>query len=147
MTNSALFTLGYENLDYSQFVDKLKQAKVKNLVDVRDYAKSRKKGFSKSELSSFFAENGIEYIHLKELGSPADIRNKLRKDKKYEYFFRKYKNHLAKQDETLDILANIIKSDKTCIFCYEQDFQLCHRKSVASYLNILYEGEFNIVHI
>ena len=147
MRNKKLFTIGYENLNFDQFENKLKKASIKILVDVRDYPKSRKKGYSKSELEKKFSNNGIKYIHIKELGSPSDLRKKVRKDRKYEYFFRKYKEYLTHHEDSLSELADLIRSKKTCIFCYEEDYNFCHRKSIAAYLNAFSDGEFDIKHI
>lgn len=147
MGNQILYTLGYENITFKEFEKILEGARINLLIDVRDYPKSRKRGFSKTEMSEHFSNNGINYFHLKNLGSPAKLRKKVRKDRKYEYFFRKYKEYLAENENALIQLADIIRTGKACIFCYEQDFNLCHRKSIAGYLNALFDGEFEIIHL
>ncbi len=147
MNNNEIYTLGYENSDFNTFASTLKDENIKILIDIRYYPKSRKKGFSKNEMIKYFSNNGIKYIHLKKLGSPPEIRKKLRKDKNYNSFFKKYKKYLEKQNEELNFLVNILKNDKTCIFCYEEDFRFCHRKTVASYLNLVNDEEINIIHL
>lgn len=142
-----LFTVGYENFDLRSFADCLKTHGIRNLVDVRQYPKSRKPGFSKSELERFFARNGVNYIHMGTLGCPSQIRKTIRRDKGYGRFFEAYLRYLVKQEESLNHLAEIIKDDTTCIFCLEADYQFCHRKSLASYLNVIFPESFSIIHL
>jgi len=142
-----LFTIGYENYEIRDFADHLKAKGIVNLVDVRQYPKSRKPGFSKRELERFFAADGIRYIHIGDLGSPSELRKRVRTDKDYKYFFRQYLSYIEKQEESLAQLAEIIKQGTTCIFCLEADYSYCHRKSLAAYLNILYPETFEIIHL
>ena len=65
-----LFTTGYAGHDLDSFVNKLRQHGVNTVIDIRQNPVSRKKGFSKSRLSAFLAENGIGYVHVRELGVP-----------------------------------------------------------------------------
>lgn len=69
-----IFTIGYEGSTVGEFVDALHKAGVERVIDVRALPLSRRPGFSKSSLRSALEEAGIEYIHLKALGTPADGR-------------------------------------------------------------------------
>ena len=77
-TNSTLFTAGYAGHDLDSFLRMLGEHQIQVIVDVRQNPVSRKKGFSRSRLSEFLSNHGIEYIHLRELGVPAELRNQLR---------------------------------------------------------------------
>jgi uncharacterized protein (DUF488 family) len=142
-----LFTIGYEGYTIEDFANYLKAQGNRNLVDVRQYPKSRKPGFSKSQLEDFFASNGIKYYHIGRLGSPVEIRKKVREDNNYKQFFQNYASYLEKQTEPLSQLADIIKEGPTCIFCLEADYNFCHRKTIAAYLNVLYPESFIITHL
>ena len=48
------------------------------MIDVRALPLSRRPGFSKSPLRGALEEAGIEYVHLKALGTPADGRTAAR---------------------------------------------------------------------
>ena len=65
-----LATIGYENDTLDGFLGRLKAAKVEKVIDVRAVASSRKAGFSKSLLAASLAEQGIGYVHLRDLGTP-----------------------------------------------------------------------------
>lgn len=141
------YTIGYENLGFSDFADFLTLNKIKHIIDVREYPKSRKKGFSKNEMANYFESNGVVYHHIRELGSPSELRKKVRKDRDYKHFFREYQDYLATQETALEEISNIAKSGTTCIFCYEEDINQCHRKTISQYLNILNNEDFNIIHL
>jgi len=62
-----LYTIGYEGLDISSFVEELREQKIRVLIDVRELPLSRKKGFSKSALNTVVTAAGVKYIHLRDL--------------------------------------------------------------------------------
>ena len=74
-----IFTIGYEQVSSRAVLDKLEQAGVKLLVDVRAIASSRRAGFSKNQLAASLYERGIGYIHLRGLGTPKQGREARRK--------------------------------------------------------------------
>ena len=61
-----------------EFLDALKGAGVEQVIDVRALPLSRRPGFSKSPLRAALAEAGIDYVHLKALGTPAHGRQAAR---------------------------------------------------------------------
>ena len=65
-----LATIGYESDVQPAVIDKLRRAGVEVLIDVRAVASSRRAGFSKSLLAGSLAEAGIDYVHLRQLGTP-----------------------------------------------------------------------------
>src|SRR5215213_5559790 len=69
-----IFTIGYEGATVPEFLAALKDAGVERVIDVRALPLSRRPGFSKSPLRAALEEAGIEYVHLKALGTPADGR-------------------------------------------------------------------------
>ena len=73
-----IFTIGYEGATMDDFLSALKQAGVERVIDVRALPLSRRPGFSKTPLQNALAEAGIEYVHLKALGTPAEGRNAAR---------------------------------------------------------------------
>src|SRR3954447_4393970 len=69
-----IFTIGYEGTTVPEFVAALMKAGVARVIDVRALPLSRRPGFSKSPLKAALAEAGIEYLHLKALGTPSEGR-------------------------------------------------------------------------
>ncbi len=74
----SLFTIGFTGLQLDEFIGQLKSAKIELLLDVREIPISRKRGFSKTSLSENLLQSGIEYRHLKWLGSPKTLRHEVR---------------------------------------------------------------------
>ena len=97
-----LFTIGYEGAELDDFLAVLKAAGTDVLLDVRELPISRRRGFSKNALKTALAEAGIDYRHEKQLGSPKDVRHRLREDWDYNRFFRDFNKHLKKQMALLD---------------------------------------------
>lgn len=74
-----LFTIGYEGEPQAAVIDRLKAAGVEVLVDVRAVAASRRAGFSKTVLGNSLGEAGIDYVHLRPLGTPKAGREAAKK--------------------------------------------------------------------
>ena len=75
-----IVTIGYEAASLADFIDTLRLANVDRLLDIRELPTSRRKGFSKSALSAALADAGIGYAHERALGSPRELRHRLRED-------------------------------------------------------------------
>ena len=73
-----LFTIGYEQAQPAAVLGELKRAKVDLLVDTRAVAASRRPGLSKRQLAAALDEGGIAYLHLQDLGTPAQGRQAAR---------------------------------------------------------------------
>lgn len=128
-----LFTIGYEQATSAAVLDELADAKVELLVDVRAVAASRRPGFSKRVLAASLDERGINYLHLRKLGTPADGRQAARAGQ-FDELFRIYETHLGTPEarEALDELTAIVAAGKrVALLCYERDCAHCHRRRVA----------------
>lgn len=144
----SLFTAGYEKRDIKGFVKSLQQKKINTLIDVREIPASRKPGFSKTPLSEHLEEAGIKYIHIKELGSPKFLREKLHENNDYEYFFKKYSAYIqTKVDVLKKLYKDVILHETCCIMCFERDHFQCHRKIVAEKIKEIDGNGLMIIHI
>jgi uncharacterized protein (DUF488 family) len=133
-----LFTIGYEGASLEDFVATLQVARVQHLVDVREVAQSRRRGFSKNALAGALAEAGISYTHMRQLGDPKAGREAARRGD-IEEFRRIFEGHLQ-LPETKNALAaasQICQREATVLMCFERNPQLCHRTLVAKCLTDL----------
>lgn len=137
-----LNTIGYEGATLSDFLDTLEAAKVNVLVDVRDRAQSRKKGFSKTALTNALEERGIKYLHLKVLGDPKEGREAARSGnwKKFDKIYRGVMNTQSAKDAILEIVQ-IIENQSACLLCYERDHTTCHRKYISDNIDLQTGGK------
>lgn len=131
-----LLTIGYEGASIADFIGTLMALRVTTLLDIREIATSRRKGFAKTALTEHLTRAGIAYRHEPDLGSPREIRNRLREDGNYERFFRDFDRYLATQGDLLASLADEI-TGTVALLCYERDHRECHRRSVAAALEKL----------
>lgn len=123
-------TIGYEKADLKDFIATLKAARVSTLIDIRERAISRRKGFSKNALCQALKEAGIRYHHEPILGSRSEMREQLKKDWNYDVFFKAFDQYLSSCDSTLRELAEQF-GGVVSLLCYERDYTTCHRMSVA----------------
>jgi uncharacterized protein (DUF488 family) len=99
---------------------------------VRAVAVSRRAGFSKTILGNSLEAEGIEYIHLRALGTPKDGREAARKGRIAE-MEEIFERHMA-TPEAQDALAQVslITIEKpSALLCYEACASGCHRRIVA----------------
>ena len=127
-----VFTMGYEGTTIDSFTKVLVKNKIKTLLDVRAVPLSRKPGFSKNKLASFLAQEGISYVGLKGLGTPAEGRAAARQGQKSE-LERIFGEHLHSDDAVRDLKEAIRISNEVpaCLLCFEHSPHCCHRRLVA----------------
>jgi uncharacterized protein (DUF488 family) len=125
----AIWTIGYEQATQASVIDALKRAGVEVLADIRYLPLSRRPGFSKSSLRAAAEEAGIEYRHLKPLGTPAEGRAAARKGD-HAALARVYAGQLE-LPEALAAMAELrdLAGDKrVALLCYERRAAECHRR-------------------
>jgi uncharacterized protein (DUF488 family) len=129
-----LFTIGYEQAKPAAVMNELKRAKIDLLVDTRAVAASRRPGFSKRQLAAALDEEGIGYLHLQKLGTPAEGRQAARAGDT-DTLWRIYDKHIKKAEpqQALTELVTLIKSGKRiALLCYCRDPKACHRSRIVA---------------
>jgi uncharacterized protein (DUF488 family) len=123
-----IFTIGYEGATVGEFVSALASAGVERVIDVRALPLSRRPGFSKTPLRNALAEAGIEYVHLKALGTPAEGRSAARANR-HDDLKRIYAGQLelpeaiAQGAQMLELAAE----KPSALLCMEREPAHCHR--------------------
>jgi uncharacterized protein (DUF488 family) len=134
-TDRVLFTIGYEGLSVESYLNILIKNNIRLLCDVRNNPLSRKFGFSKSSLSHFLSNVGIEYVHIPELGIISDKRKTLETKEDYEALFAAYEKTLPKKTVPLETLYTLFeKNNRIALTCFEHDSEYCHRHVIRDYL-------------
>jgi uncharacterized protein (DUF488 family) len=135
----SIATIGYEAATVRGLLEALQSEGVDLLVDVRAVASSRRPGFAKTRLAANLQEGGIEYLHLRGLGTPADGRAAARAGR-HDELRRIYREHLATPGARaeLEALAELVRSGRhVCLLCLEADPTHCHRSMIAAALQSL----------
>ena len=123
-----IFTIGYEGTTMDEFLAALKAAGVERLIDVRALPLSRRPGFSKSPLRAALEEAGIEYVHLKALGTPAEGRSAARAGRHAD-LERIYAGQLELPEAIVQgaQMIELAKEKPSALLCFEREPAHCHR--------------------
>ena len=129
-----LFTIGYEQASAAAVLHEITGAKVDVVVDVRAVTSSRRPGFSKNQLAAALAKEGVDYLHLQKLGTPAAGRQAARAGD-YKRLWDIFDEHMktTPAQEELEQLADLVKSGKrVCLLCYCRNPAHCHRSRISA---------------
>jgi uncharacterized protein (DUF488 family) len=131
-----VFTIGYQESTPDSVLGTLAAAGVALLVDVRAVAASRRPGFSKRQLAAGAAAVGIDYLHLRSLGTPPDGRLAARSGRHAD-MRRIFAAHLTTEaaSQELDELAQLVAAGRPiCLLCFERHADHCHRRILGERL-------------
>lgn len=123
-----VFTIGYEGATQPELVAALQAAGVERVIDVRAVPLSRKPGFSKNVLAAGLREAGIDYVHLKALGTPPAGREAARKGD-LATFEKVYAAQLETPEAGIEAAQMIALAEEmpSALLCFERDPAHCHR--------------------
>jgi len=142
-----LFSVGYEGQDPETFVWLLGKFDVRQVLDVRNNAVSRNRHFNRPKLEAFLKAAHIDYLHLPELGAPADIRKQLKHDFDLAAYFESYRAHLRAHPEFVDRALELVRGRVCALMCLERDHLQCHRSVLAEELIARGGGTIAVKHI
>jgi uncharacterized protein (DUF488 family) len=130
-----IFSIGHSTRPFDELVALLKEHGIERLADIRRYPGSRRyPHFSREALQQSLPEQGIEYIHMPELGGrrkpkPDSPNGGWRNDQ-----FRAYADYMA-TDEFRQAIDRLVESAKrTAYMCAEAVPWRCHRNLVSDEL-------------
>ena len=149
VTVPGLCTLGYQGLSLEAYLNRLVQAGVTVLCDVRRNPLSRKYGFSKKTLQHAGEGLGLRYEHVPELGIASDERRDLTSAADYERLFARYEREtLRRETGALGRIAQWVRDgDLVALTCFEKQPSECHRLRVAFALKDALRGFPDTVHL
>ena len=123
-----IFTIGYEGTTMAEFLAALKSAGVERVIDVRALPLSRRPGFSKNILAATLRDAGVEYVHLKNLGTPKPGRDAAKKGDvaTLEAVYDAQLGLPEAQAEAAKMRA-LAAEKPSALLCYERNPEHCHR--------------------
>ncbi len=132
-----IYTIGHSTRSIEVFLQMLKSFEIETLVDIRSFPGSRKyPQFNQEQLQVSVKEEGLRYVHLKELGG----RRKVKPDSKNTLWrndsFRGYADYMETDDFKSGIfkLEAIALTSRTVYMCSEALWWRCHRSMVSDFL-------------
>lgn len=126
-----IYTIGFTGKSAREFFTKLRDAGVKNVIDVRLWPSTQLSGFSKSRDLAFFlsALCRIGYEHRKDLAPSEDI---LKNYKEGKISWVDYEMHYRALLKNRKIIWADEMSDG-CLLCAEPTAEKCHRRLLAEF--------------
>jgi uncharacterized protein (DUF488 family) len=139
-----IFTIGYEGATAGEFLAALQKAGVERVIDVRALPLSRRPGFSKTPLRLALEGVGIEYVHLKALGTPSEGRVAARAGR-HSDLERIYGGQLELPEAMAQAaqMLELAREKPSALLCMEREPAHCHRTLL---LNAVAPGA-DVVHL
>ncbi|MFJ8186995.1 DUF488 family protein [Streptomyces sp. NPDC096105] len=141
-----LATIGVYGFDGDSYIERLRQADVRLLLDVRQRRGVRGPDYAWANslrLQAALAEAGIAYQHRRELAPTTELRQlqyaedsrqgvgkRSRRELAAEYI-RRYTAEILDPADLDLIVAALSDSGTAALFCVERDPEACHRSLVA----------------
>jgi hypothetical protein len=73
----------------------------------------------------------MAYVHSPKMGCPKPIRERYKIDRDWAAYTRGFLAYLSSQGEGVAEVAAIATRTRSCLVCFEADFNFCHRTFVA----------------
>src|SRR6476661_2089120 len=139
-----IFTIGYEAATMDDFIGALQRAGVQRVIDVRALPLSRRPGFSKTPLKGALEQAGIEYLHLKALGTPAEGRNAARAGRHAD-MARIYAGQLELPEAMVQSaqMLELAREKPSALLCMEREPAHCHRTLLLDAV----AGDAEVIHL
>ena len=130
-----IWTIGYQGTTQPDLIAALQAAGVERLIDVRAVPLSRRPGFSKNILANGLREAGIDYVHLKALGTPPEGREAARKGK-HDVLERVYAGQLELPEAMVQSaqMLDMATEKPSALLCFERDPGGCHRTLLLNWV-------------
>lgn len=128
----AIYTVGYEGRTIDGFLNHLIDSGIRQLIDVRRNALSRKYGFGGRTTARLCAEVDIAYVHVPALGIPSTMRMDLSSSIAYDRLFDLYEaTILPGTDDSMAAVADLCTRKPSALMCLEASASQCHRGRLA----------------
>jgi uncharacterized protein (DUF488 family) len=132
-----VWTLGHSTRSIDEFIKLLAAECITMLVDVRSFPSSKRlPHFNQSEFSEALAAEGIQYVHLRELGGRRTARKDSLNTSWQNAGFRGYADYMETEPFRAGIekLLEVARVQRTAIMCAEALWWRCHRSLISDYL-------------
>ena len=132
-----IFTTGFAGKTAAGFFERLKERRVRLLVDVRLNNRSQLAGFTKRDDLEYFLRElvGARYEHEPLLApTPEMLKAYRNKEMPWEEYEREYRGLMAERRVEEVILPERF-AEPTVLLCSENKPDRCHRRLVVEYLD------------
>ncbi len=143
-----VFTIGFTQSSAAHFFGRLKEAGVRQLLDVRLNNTSQLAGFAKRDDLSYFLRElcHVEYRHEPLLAPTQDLLDDYRKNKRSWIEYEKQFWQLLVQRQVEAQIDPSLFAVPTALLCSEATAERCHRRLALQYLQEHW-GDLQIIHL
>jgi uncharacterized protein (DUF488 family) len=134
-----IYSVGHSKHPIEKFISMLKENSIEMLVDVRRFPQSRfNPQFNKNKLKASLEQEGIQYVHMVELGGrrypvPESVNRGWEEPQ-----FQGYADYMqtAEFEYALKELLIHAAAHRTAYMCAEADYHSCHRRLLSDALTV-----------
>ena len=148
MAKAKVSTIGFTKTTAEGFFERLLNAGVRKVVDVRLHNTSQLAGFAKADDLAYFLKKigGIQYVP-QPLLAPTDPMLKAYKKEKGDWraYEERFLGLMAERQIENRFKADMF--DGACLLCSEDKPHHCHRRLVCEYLNKKWDGALEVHHL
>jgi uncharacterized protein (DUF488 family) len=144
----AVTTIGFTKSTAARFFDRLKQASVRQVMDVRLHNTSQLAGFAKADDLAYFLKTicGAGYVHEPLLAPTEEILKGFKQEKgAWDTYQKQFMKLMAARRIETKLKPALF--DHTCLLCSEATPHHCHRQLVCTYLNGKWGGSLSVTHL
>jgi uncharacterized protein (DUF488 family) len=138
---TTIHTIGFTQKSAEQFFGKLRNAKVRRVIDTRLHNTSQLAGFAKQDDLRYFLREivHIDYLH-EPLLAPTDemLADYKKKRISWSEYEQRFKELLGQRQIETQLDPTVV--DDGCLLCSEAKPHHCHRRVVAEYLQEHWKG-------
>jgi uncharacterized protein (DUF488 family) len=142
-----IYTIGFTRKTLQQFIERLRGAGVREVIDIRLRNTSQLAGWSKYPDIAYLLTVGfgIQYEHHTEFAPTAELLDEYNKTRNWSAYEPRFKQILAHRRLESEAQTLLMK-ERICLLCTEPKADQCHRRLVAEYLQSL-QPELEIQHL
>jgi uncharacterized protein (DUF488 family) len=136
---TTLYTVGHSTRTLEEFLELIRAANVRRLVDVRRYPGSRRHPhFARERLEESLLAVEVEYVWKPELGGRRKPASESRHTAWRVPAFAAYADHMESQEFEGAMEEVLTPAERSCtaLMCAEARPEQCHRRLIADWLTI-----------
>lgn len=145
----ALFTIGHNKTSLRGFVERLQNARVDCVVDIRLNNTSQLAGFAKRDDLEFLLVEGfgIRYVHMLNCAPAQEMLDAYKSDRDWDRYAQSYGALIDEREMPRGFLdaARAAGWKRPCLLCAEETPDTCHRRLLAEALAAA--GSVEVTHL
>lgn len=148
MAKAKVSTIGFTKTNAEAFFERLVNAGVRKVVDVRLHNTSQLAAFAKADDLAYFLKRigGIEYVH-QPLLAPTDPMLKAYKKEKGDWLAYEQQFLALMSERRIEDRFKPEMFDGACLLCSEATPHHCHRRLACEYLSEKWGGALDVRHL